>query len=138
MDTNTVGKPALTQEQIDEVFRKIEPYLKTGVSLNKACLSAGIAKSTAYDLYRENESFAEKVDTARNYCSILANSVFLKSLERINSIAGTRELTDGELKLLEWLIALPIFLHVSTPPESHTLTSQDQILVYHKLFVVST
>lgn len=56
------GKKPLVDNEVDSIFRRLEPFLKKGLSLNKACLEAQIPKSTAYDLYREYEEFAELDD----------------------------------------------------------------------------
>ena len=53
------GKKPLVDEEVNLIFRKLEPFLKKGMSLHKTCLEAQIPKSTAYDLYREYEEFAE-------------------------------------------------------------------------------
>lgn len=52
MAKSKVGKKPLVDEEVDLIFRKLEPYLKKGLSLHKACLEAQIPKSTAYDLYQ--------------------------------------------------------------------------------------
>ncbi|MCL4417344.1 MAG: hypothetical protein M1365_11705, partial [Actinobacteria bacterium] len=33
----SVGRPALSKEETDVIFRKLEPYLKMGLSINKVC-----------------------------------------------------------------------------------------------------
>lgn len=55
------GKKPLVDEEVDLIFRKLEPYLKKGLSLHKACLEAQIPKSTAYDLYQEYDEFVPMV-----------------------------------------------------------------------------
>lgn len=52
------GKPSLSQKKIEDIFRKLEPYLRCGVSVHRACQEAKIPKSTVYDLIRENSEFA--------------------------------------------------------------------------------
>ncbi len=97
------GKPFLTQEEIDTTFRKLDPYLKTGVSLNKACLMADIPKSTVYDLYRENLQFAEKIDTSKNYLSIVTSNIFYTEIERIkNSQLNNSSINKNDLNLIQW------------------------------------
>lgn len=105
----SVGRPRITKEQIDEIFHKLEPYLRTGLSLYKACLEAQIPTSTAYDLYSENKWFAERIDTSRNYCAVLVNDIITKELERIKTKAGILPLESSELKLIQM-----VALHSST------------------------
>ena len=83
MTKSKVGKKPLVDEEVDLIFRKLEPCLKKGLSLNKACLEAEIPKSTAYDLYKEYDEFAERIDACKNYHSLLIGDVFTKELERI-------------------------------------------------------
>lgn len=78
-----VGKKPLVDEEVDLIFRKLEPYLKKGLSLNKACIEAQIPKSTAYDLYKEYDKFAEKIDSCKHYHSLLIGDVVTKELEKI-------------------------------------------------------
>lgn len=43
------GKPSINQNKIEEIFRKLEPYLRCGISIHRACQEANIPKSTVYD-----------------------------------------------------------------------------------------
>ena len=62
---------ANNSDKTDEIFRKVEPFLKCGLSLHKACLQAQIPKSTVYDLYKKNN-----IDTKRRNTDILAAAFF--------------------------------------------------------------
>ncbi len=64
MSETKAGKPALSDKKIDIIFRKLEPYLRIGLSLHAACNRGEVPKSTVYDLYKENREFAEIVDAA--------------------------------------------------------------------------
>ncbi len=99
----SIGKPSLTKEQIDGIFRKLEPYLKAGLSLYKACLKAQIPKSTVYDLYLEVEEFAEKIDASKSYYSILVNTILFQELEKISLKQKKRILNQNEIKFVQWL-----------------------------------
>lgn len=78
-----VGKPVIVDEEVDLIFRKLEPYLKKGLSLHKACIEGQIPKSTAYDLYNEYDEFAERIDAAKNYFSVLVSDIIHNELKRI-------------------------------------------------------
>src|SRR3989338_5689058 len=99
-----LGRPTLSSDEIDAIFRKLEPYLRSGLSVNKACLQAQIPKSTVYDLYTENSQFAEKVEAAKNYSSVLINNILIKELSRIAvKQKEDRKLTQQDIKLVQWL-----------------------------------
>ena len=47
---NKIGRPSITEGEKDMIVRKLEPYLKSGLSIRKACQLTQIPKSTIYDL----------------------------------------------------------------------------------------
>ncbi len=99
-----VGKPTLVDNEVDSIFRKLEPYLKKGLSLNKACLEAQIPKSTAYDLYREYDEFAERIDACKNYYSVLISDIIWTELARIVGKQQKKEVLDNnDIKLVQWV-----------------------------------
>ena len=98
------GRKPLVDEEVDLIFRKLEPYLKKGLSLNKACLEAQIPKSTAYDLYREYDEFAERIDACKNYHSLLVGDVFTRELEKIVEKQNQGEnLSVSDVKFVQWV-----------------------------------
>lgn len=104
MANSKVGKKPLVDEEVDLIFRKLEPYLKKGLSLHKACLEAQIPKSTAYDLYQEYDEFAERIDACKNYHSLLIGDLFTKELERIAKKQNKGEnLSVSEVKFVQWV-----------------------------------
>lgn len=98
-----IGKPVISEIETNMIFRKLEPYLKTGVSLNKACLMANVPKSTVYDLYKENFQFAEKIDTSKNYLSIVTSNIFYTEIERIKNLQSDNKVIDkNDLHFIQW------------------------------------
>lgn len=98
-DHTNEGRPPLDPSEIDLIFRKLEPYLKQGLSLNRACSKAVIPKSTVYDLYNENIQFAEQIDTARSYFVELVNGIIHTELLDIVELQNRRmEPLDSENK----------------------------------------
>lgn len=98
-----LGRPALTDEELDVIFRKMEPYLKMGLSIPKACLQANVPKSTVYDHMKMNVIFSERIDTARNYMAILTSSAFYTLIGRIlEKIQNKKKPTRSEVNLLKW------------------------------------
>jgi hypothetical protein len=99
-----VGRPALTENQSNSIFRKLEPYLLTGVSLHKSCLEAKIPKSTVYDLMRENEEFAENVDRAKNFMFVTYLDInFTRLVQIYKKVMKNEELTNSENSFIMWL-----------------------------------
>lgn len=107
MDEETRGRPELSQEELDSIFRKLEPHLQSGKTLYKACLIAQIPKSSVYKYYGTNEIFTEKIDGAMAYASNLVNNLFFgrlvgitrkdQELERLR-----KDLKEGKLKKEEF------------------------------------
>ncbi|OGM26672.1 hypothetical protein A2627_01455 [Candidatus Woesebacteria bacterium RIFCSPHIGHO2_01_FULL_39_28] len=90
---NKGGRPPVIVSGLDITFHKLEPYLKTGKTLNKACILAKISKSSVYKYYGLNEEFTEKIDVARAYTSVLVNDNFFSRLVDVSKrISKTREL----------------------------------------------
>lgn len=98
-----IGRPTLASDEIDAIFRKLEPFLKTGLSVNKACSQTQIPKSTVYDLCTENNEFAEKLETAKNYSSVIVNNILMKELSRIAvKQRENKKLTQQDIKYVQW------------------------------------
>ena len=91
-------------DKTDEIFRKLEPHLKCGLSLYKASLQAQIPKSTVYDLYQKDKPFSEKVDASKNYHSVLVTNIVTVELERIaTKQRGGKKLQLPEIRLVQWV-----------------------------------
>lgn len=73
------GRPPV---DINEYFRKIEPFLKAGYSLYRASLLGGVPYSTIWDYYKQDPSFSEKVESLINAPSVRARQVWI---EKINA-----------------------------------------------------
>lgn len=83
-----VGKPPIVDKEVDTIFRKLEPYLKKGLSLHKICLEAQIPKSTTYDLYQEYDEFAERIDACKNYHSLFTTDVIILTVDFMANLLG--------------------------------------------------
>lgn len=98
------GRPALSEKQVDAIFLKLEPYLKAGLSINKACLKAKIPKSTVYDLKYSNVGFAEKIEISQAHQSILITEIISNELEFIKKKQKSDEgLTRDQIKFVQWV-----------------------------------
>lgn len=88
------GNQPLTEAEVFEIFRQLEPHLKLGLSLNKSRLEANLPKTTIYELYENNEWFQEHVDQAMQHVAILISD---SSYQVIKSIGDKQ----AQLKILE-------------------------------------
>lgn len=108
------GRPPLTEEQIKEqkedILRKIEPYLKSGLSIGKALYEAQIAKTRFYEYYADDPSFAEKINGFRNFVAVLLNNALVRQLHTIiekqngddKKKLKPKELKASEIEFLKW------------------------------------
>jgi hypothetical protein len=98
------GKPALSDKEIDLIFRKLEPYLRVGLSLHAAALKADVPKSTAYDLYAENEQFAEIIDATKQYFTVTVNDAIALELKEITDKQSIDvPISVDDRRFLQWL-----------------------------------
>lgn len=100
---NTIGRPSLTEEEKDVIVQKLEPYLKAGLSLRKACSEANIPKSTVYDLKEKDKYFSDKLAVFQQYLSVLVSNISYQIITRIHAKVDKGEnLTKHELDYLKW------------------------------------
>lgn len=108
------GRPPLSEEDKNEMLSKLEPYLKSGLSLRKALIEAGIAPATFYRIKRSDPSFDSKIERQKQYLSILLNSSIVKHLhsivrkqagykEKNGTIVLPKDLDEKDLAFLYWL-----------------------------------
>lgn len=98
-----IGRPSLPKEHSDSIVRKLEPFLKTGMSLRKACFESGISRPQVYYWMNNDRDFSDNINRLRQYLSILVNSALFRELLAIvkKQNSGIR-LDQGELKYLQW------------------------------------
>lgn len=86
-EKNKGGRPPLTPEEknqkIQEMSQKLEPYLKSGLSVRKALAEAQISKDMFYRMMDEDEGFRDKIDTFKNFVSVLLNNTLIRELQSI-------------------------------------------------------
>ena len=98
-----LGRPSLTEEQKDELVRKLEPYLKAGLSLRKACLQAQVPKSSVYDYLESDEQFSDRIKQIEGSVSFRVSMLLtnqLSAIERRQSEGN--ELTHKDISFLKW------------------------------------
>lgn len=102
--TTTSRHPlALPPERVEEIFRGLEPYLKAGLSVHKACLASGVPKSTVYDLIAKDEAFSEKIEASKNFLALAISNSMMRKLQKILQKQEAGEDIDNiELDFLKW------------------------------------
>ncbi len=98
------GRPPLSAEQIDGIVRKLEPYLKVGLSIRKACTEANIPKSTVYDLIDEDGVFADKIEALQNYLSArVTYTLGAQALDIADRVESKGKCSEPEIKFMQWM-----------------------------------
>lgn len=96
-----IGRPAKTEEEIKQekeaFLRKLEPYLKTGLSVNKALGEANVSSHVFYEYLGKDKDFRERINTYRNFISVLTNNIITGELL---DIAARQTDKDGKKKPL--------------------------------------
>lgn len=106
---NKGGRPSITEQEKMDILHKLEPYLKTGLSINKALSEAKIPSSTFYKLMKEDEKFVERINTFRNFVAILTNNALIKQLMVITTKQNPPKgheispLNKEDIKFLQWV-----------------------------------
>jgi hypothetical protein len=125
--TKKAGRPSTSKTQKDNFVRKLEPYLKYGVSLNKACAMSGVPSSTVYDLKRKDSEFSEIIDLMRGgFFEITVNDLILVELKRIEDLQSNGLISKDDRKFLQWIAEKHIKLKKNYG-DAKNLTEDNQI-----------
>jgi hypothetical protein len=101
---NKVGRPKISDLSAYLIFQKLQPYLVRGLSLHKSCISAGIPKSTAYLLYKNNDEFMENVERAKMFIELMIRDYNYRRLVDIHErITKGEKISKQDDKFVEWL-----------------------------------
>lgn len=100
---NVGGRPEITEQEKQDILSKLEPYLKSGLSVRKALLEAGVANATFYRLMDRDEGFREQINRFKNFVAVLLNNAIVRQLQGIikkqnDNVALTKE----EQGFLQW------------------------------------
>lgn len=81
---NKEGRPAMTPEEKAEKIKlmsqKLEPYLKSGLSIRKALAEAKISKTDFYRMMEEVDSFRDTINQFRQFVAVLSNNAIVREL----------------------------------------------------------
>ncbi len=109
-DKKSRGRPPLTEEQKKMLVSKIEPYLKSGLSIRKSVIEAKISRATFYRLMDDDEDFRDQINTFRNFVSVLLNNALIRELMTIidkqngNEVRNIKPqpLNRDDIAFLQW------------------------------------
>ena len=99
------GRPETTEEQKQEMLQKLEPYLKSGLSVRKSLKEAQIPSSTFYDILSRDTKFSEQIDRFQQFIPVLLNSSIVRQLQSIiqkQNIGSSTPLTKEDIDFLKW------------------------------------
>lgn len=97
------GRPPITEKQKQEILQKLEPYLKSGLSVRKALMQAKIPNSTFYTLMERDDKFKEQIRVYSQFLSIMLNSSLVKELQAIvKKQNGGITLNADDKKFMQW------------------------------------
>lgn len=98
------GRPPLTEDQKNELVQKLTPYLKAGLSVKKACVEAGLPKSTVYDYLTVDEGFSDQIGRIQQSISVKLAMTFAKQLDVISTKqAESTALSKDDIDFLKWM-----------------------------------
>ncbi len=97
------GNQPITNKQKHMMVRQIEPYLKSGLSIRKACEQSGVPRSTFYDIMASDDDFADQIKRFQSYVSVVTMGLFMQELMLIYNKCKSGEKMDWQdLKFLMW------------------------------------
>ena len=97
------GRPQKTEEEKQTMLLKLEPYLKSGLSVRKALLQSQISNTTFYAIMDRDAQFREQINIFRQFIPIMLNSSIVTYLQAIIKKQNDKvELTKDDLNFLKW------------------------------------
>lgn len=99
-----LGRPELSEFELEALFLKVTPYIQRGLSVKIACREANVPFSTVYKKMREVEWFRDKIESAQNFVEVLYKDIRLKQFMAIyKKVKDAIALTNEEYGFLDWL-----------------------------------
>lgn len=99
-----MARPSFTEEDKNIMLQQLEPYLKSGLPLYKACSVAKIPRSTVYYLMDKEEWFLDKIRRFEQYISVLVNTAIFHQLLTVVELQNEgKELARSDIKFLQWM-----------------------------------
>jgi hypothetical protein len=82
-EKNKGGRPPISEDDKRLMLSKLEPYLKTGLSVRKSLLEAKIPVSNFYKVMNEDDWFRQQIEAYRQFTSVLLNNAIVGELQSI-------------------------------------------------------
>ncbi len=103
MAKNKGGRPSITEDEKKQILQKLEPYLKSGLSVRKSLMQAKIPNSTFYSLMEKDDKFREQIRVYSQFLSIMLNSSLVKELQAIVKKQNEgKALNADDKKFMQW------------------------------------
>jgi len=98
------GRPEISEEDKKQMVSKLEPYLKSGLSIRKSLFEAQIPKSSFYKAMERDEEFRDQIGRFRQFVSVLLNNSVIRLLQNIVKTQNTegKVLTKDDIAFLQW------------------------------------
>lgn len=78
LQTRKPGRPSVINE---DVLRKLEIFISSGMGVSASCHMAGISKSTYYEHKELDREFADRMRIAEEWSTFRARQVILKAID---------------------------------------------------------
>jgi hypothetical protein len=75
----------LTIHQKHSLVSKLEPLLKSGLSIRQACLESGVSRATLYRIMEEDEAVRDQIQRFQNYLSVMVTWMTIRHLLFVKS-----------------------------------------------------
>ncbi|HSW75018.1 MAG TPA: hypothetical protein VLG16_04055 [Candidatus Saccharimonadales bacterium] len=76
--TNKAGRPSVINE---EIIRKLEITIASGMSISASCHFSGVSTSTFYEHKALDKEFADRMRWAEEYATFRARQVILQAID---------------------------------------------------------
>lgn len=92
------------EKDIENVLQKLEPYVKSGLSVRKSCNVCGIPESSFYHFAKKYPWFLERIELFQTYQSVLLSNIFHQKLEQLHHkfVVEGIEPTKQEWRFMQW------------------------------------
>lgn len=99
-----IGRPSLNEWEIYQITRKLEPYLKMGLSVKNACHIAKLPASTVYKYMQVDQEFMDQITAFRQYYSIMVSKSVMGVMLAISQKQDKGvALNRNDMRFLMWI-----------------------------------
>lgn len=99
------GRPEFTEEEKKEMLQKVEPYLRSGLSIRKSLKEAGVSRASFYNIMDRDDTFKNKVDQYRQFPAIMLNNALFRHLQ---DIIRKQNFEPTEEQIAEGIVKIPL------------------------------